>query len=500
MKFIDEAKIYVKAGDGGSGCVSFRREKFVPHGGPDGGDGGRGGDVIIRASRDRRTLLDLKYRQHHVAKRGGHGEGGKRTGKDSEDVQIIVPVGTIVRNAETIEILADLVEDGASFIVAKGGMGGRGNARFATATRQTPRFAQPGIPGEERWITLELKLLADVGIIGLPNVGKSTFISRVSAARPKIADYPFTTLIPHLGVVSAGDRRFTVADVPGLIPGASEGRGLGLEFLRHIERCAVIVHVLDCATFEPNRDPVSDLDAIEAELAAYADRLEAGVPLMARPRIAVLTKIDVPEARELAQLVAPELRERGLEVHLVSAVSHEGLAELTHRLAAVVDEARRRTAAPAAPRVLVRPVDDAGFTVTRRTGPEGPYFQVRGEKPERWVRQTDFANDEAVGYLADRLARIGIEEELFRIGAKPGDMVVIGPEDSGVVFDWEPTLMTGPELLGPRGTDARLEEDDRPSRRERRREYRNRMDAKTRAREELWTERESGLWTDPGAE
>jgi len=497
--FVDRVLLHAMGGNGGNGCVSIRREKYKPLAGPDGGNGGRGGSVILEVDPQETTLLAFHHLPHRRAENGSPGQGDLRHGRNGADLVLKVPDGTVVKSEDGV-VLADLVGGGTRWVAAAGGAGGLGNAALASPRRKAPGFALLGEPGEDVRLILELKSVADVALVGFPSAGKSSLIAAISAARPKIADYPFTTLIPHLGVVSAGDRRFTVADVPGLIPGASEGRGLGLEFLRHIERCAVIVHVLDCATFEPNRDPVSDLDAIEAELAAYADRLEAGVPLMARPRIAVLTKIDVPEARELAQLVAPELRERGLEVHLVSAVSHEGLAELTHRLAAVVDEARRRTAAPAAPRVLVRPVDDAGFTVTRRTGPEGPYFQVRGEKPERWVRQTDFANDEAVGYLADRLARIGIEEELFRIGAKPGDMVVIGPEDSGVVFDWEPTLMTGPELLGPRGTDARLEEDDRPSRRERRREYRNRMDAKTRAREELWTERESGLWTDPGAE
>ncbi|MGZ3578678.1 MAG: GTPase ObgE, partial [Syntrophales bacterium] len=233
MKFIDEAKIYVKAGDGGRGCVSFRREKFVPRGGPDGGNGGKGGDIIVRAKASHRTLLDLKYKQHHSAKHGGHGKGADRTGRDSSDVEIIVPVGTLVKDADSGEIIADLAVDGEASIVAKGGAGGKGNAWFATSTNQAPRYAQNGIKGEERWITLELKLLADVGIIGLPNVGKSTFISKVSAAKPKIADYPFTTLVPHLGVVRYGKfETFVIADIPGLIKGAHSGMGMGTRFLR----------------------------------------------------------------------------------------------------------------------------------------------------------------------------------------------------------------------------------------------------------------------------
>jgi len=501
--FVDRVLVHAIGGNGGHGCVSIRREKFKPLAGPDGGNGGRGGSVILEVDPQETTLLAFHHLPHRRAENGTPGMGDLRQGRNGADLVLPVPEGTVVRT-EDGQVLADLVGAGTRFVAAAGGAGGLGNAALASPRRKAPGFALLGEPGEEVRLVLELKSMADVALVGFPSAGKSSLISAVSAARPKVADYPFTTLVPHLGVVSAGERRFTVADVPGLIPGASEGRGLGLEFLRHIERCAVIVHVLDCATLEPNRDPISDLDALEAELAAYADRLDdAGdVPLMDRPRVVVLNKVDVPEARELAELVAPDLRARGLEVHLVSTVSHEGLQALTHRLAAIVHDARVAPPSHEDVRTVVRPrpVDDAGFTVTPRTGPDGPYYEVRGEKPERWVRQTDFSNDEAVGYLADRLAKLGVEEELFRIGANPGDTVVIGPPDSGVIFDWEPTLMTGPELLGPRGTAARLDEDDRPSRRERRREYRDRMDAKARAREELWTERESGIWTDPAGD
>jgi len=330
MKFIDEAKIYVKAGDGGRGCVSFRREKFVPRGGPDGGDGGHGGDVVVRASSSRRTLLDLKFRQHHIAKHGGHGEGSKRTGKDSENVEIVVPVGTIVRDFPTGELLSDLTAEGSFFVVAKGGMGGRGNARFATATRQTPRFAQPGIPGEERWITLELKLLADVGIIGLPNVGKSTFIARVSAARPKIADYPFTTLVPHLGVVRYGDNEsFVIADIPGLIEGAHEGMGMGIQFLRHVERTSVLLHIIDVST-ESSRGAWRDYETINRELERFD-------PVMLKKRqVVAIGKLDLPATRERMQKDVDTFKERGIKLHAFSAATGEGVPEVLRELIAMI--------------------------------------------------------------------------------------------------------------------------------------------------------------------
>ncbi len=322
MKFIDEAKIYVKAGDGGRGCVSFRREKFVPRGGPDGGDGGHGGDVLIRSSAGRRTLLDLKYRQHHVAKHGGHGKGSNRTGRNSEDVEIVVPMGTVIRDAETEELLADLTSDGAVFVAAKGGMGGRGNARFATATRQVPRFAQPGIPGEERWIKLELKLLADVGIIGLPNVGKSTFISRVSAARPKIADYPFTTLVPHLGVVRYGENEsFVIADIPGLIEGAHDGLGMGTRFLRHVERTSALLHMIDIST-ESHWGAWQDYELINRELELF------NPDLLKKPQIAAISKVDLPITRERMKMEIDIFAEKGIKLFTFSAATGEGVQSL----------------------------------------------------------------------------------------------------------------------------------------------------------------------------
>ena len=446
--FVDRVVLHVAAGSGGHGCVSVRREKFKPLGGPDGGNGGDGGEVRLVVDPSTTTLLDYHRSPHRRAGNGRPGMGDLRNGAAGEDLVLAVPDGTVVTAADGT-VLADLVGTGTSAVVAAGGRGGLGNAALASPRRKAPGFALLGEPGEVHDVVLELKTVADIGLVGFPSAGKSSLVAAMSAARPKIADYPFTTLVPNLGVVEAGDVRFTIADVPGLIEGASEGRGLGLQFLRHVERCAALVHVLDSATLEPRRDPVSDLDVIEAELAAYGG-------LDDRPRLVVLNKVDVPQARELAELVRLDLEARGLVVHEVSAATHEGLRELGFALAAVVARARE-SAPPAAPtRVVLRPraVDESGFTLTVEDG----RYVVRGEKPERWVRQTDFANDEAVGYLSDRLARLGVEDALRQAGAEPGDEIVVGGE-GGVVFDWEPSLTAGAEHLAssPRGTDQRLE-------------------------------------------
>ncbi|ACZ31276.1 GTP-binding protein Obg/CgtA [Xylanimonas cellulosilytica DSM 15894] len=500
--FVDRVVLHASGGDGGHGVASIRREKFKPLAGPDGGNGGDGGSVLLVVDPQTTTLLTYHHSPHRHATNGTQGMGDDRDGAKGEDLVLAVPDGTVVKDLDG-NVLADLVGAGTQYVVAAGGKGGLGNRALASPKRKAPGFALLGEPGESADIVLELKTIADVALVGFPSAGKSSLIAAISAARPKIADYPFTTLVPNLGVVEAGDTRYTVADVPGLIPGASEGKGLGLEFLRHIERTAVVVHVLDCATLEPGRDPITDLDIIEAELAAYAEDLEIGrVPLAERPRLVVLNKIDVPEARELAEFVKPELEARGLRVFEVSTASHEGLRGLTFALGAIVAEARAAAPAPAPARVVLRPkaVDDAGFTVTRKQDADGVYFEVRGSKPERWVRQTDFNNDEAVGFLADRLAKLGVEERLFKTGAVAGDEVRIGDERNAVVFDWEPTLMTGPELLGSRGTDMRLEDRSRKTRAEKRQEFTERMDAKTEARRELWTERKAGHWTDPDSE
>lgn len=319
MKFVDEAKIYTKAGDGGRGCVSFRREKYVPRGGPNGGDGGKGGDVIVRAQRSHRTLLDLKFRQHHTAKHGGNGGGSNKTGRNSDDVIVIVPVGTIVTDAQTGDILADLVADGEECVVARGGIGGKGNAFFATSTNQTPHYAQPGIPGEEREIKLELKLLADVGIIGFPNVGKSTFISKVSAAKPKIADYPFTTLTPHLGVVKYGKyESFVIADIPGLIEGAHRGQGMGIQFLRHIERTSVLLHIIDISD-ETTGEAWHKYEAINRELALFSP------DMWEKPQIVAIGKIDLPMTREKLQKDIDIFKEKGIKLLSFSAITGKGV-------------------------------------------------------------------------------------------------------------------------------------------------------------------------------
>ncbi|WP_188195882.1 GTPase ObgE [Nonomuraea sp. SYSU D8015] len=446
--FVDQVVLHIKAGDGGNGCASIHREKFKPLGGPDGGNGGRGGDVILEVDPNTATLLDYHRRPHRKAENGKQGQGSHRDGANGEDVVLPVPNGTVVKDATTGEVLVDLVGAGTRYVIAQGGHGGLGNAALASTKRKAPGFALLGEPGDALDVMLELKSVADVALVGFPSAGKSSLIAALSAAKPKIADYPFTTLIPNLGVVTAGDTVFTVADVPGLIPGASQGKGLGHEFLRHVERCDMLVHVIDCATMEPGRDPVTDYEVIEGELRAYG-KLED------RPRIVVLNKADVPDARELAELVTPEFEERGLQVFTISAATHDGLRELTFAMGEWVAAARANKPVEEPTRLVIRPkqLGDAGFRV-RRVNEN--LFQVTGEKPERWIRQTDFTNDEAVGYLADRLERLGVEEELAKAGAKPGAEVVIGPMEGGYVFDWQPTLNAESSRQGPRGTDSRL--------------------------------------------
>jgi GTPase len=446
--FVDRVVLHVAAGDGGHGCSSVHREKFKPLGGPDGGNGGRGGDVLLRVDANTTTLLEYHHSPHRKATSGKPGEGGHRSGADGQDVVLAVPNGTMVKNASG-EVLADLVGAGTTHVVAQGGRGGLGNAALASARRKAPGFALLGEPGDLADVVLELKTVADVALVGFPSAGKSSLVAAVSAARPKIADYPFTTLVPNLGVVQAGEVRYTVADVPGLIPGASEGKGLGLEFLRHVERCSALVHVIDMATIEPGRDPLSDLDAIEHELAQYGG-------LDDRPRIVALNKVDVPDGSELAEMVTADLEARGLKVFPVSAATHQGLRELSFGMAELVSQARAAAPDLEAARIVLRPtaVDDSGFTVVK----VGDQYVISGTKPIRWVRQTDFSNDEAVGYLADRLARLGVEEALAKAGAEAGDEVVIGDVDTGVLFDWEPSLRAGAEMLhARRGHDLRLE-------------------------------------------
>jgi GTP-binding protein len=454
--FVDRVTVHVTAGNGGHGVASVHREKFKPLGGPDGGNGGDGGDVVLEVDPSVHTLLDFHHRPHQKAGNGRPGAGSNRNGARGEERVLRVPEGTVVWVDG--EVVADLIGAGTRVVLAAGGKGGLGNAALANPRRKAPGFALLGEPGEAVDAVLELKSIADVGLVGYPSAGKSSLVAAMSAARPKIADYPFTTLVPNLGVVRAGDTTFTMADVPGLIPGASTGKGLGLEFLRHVERCAVLVHVVDMATMEPGRDPETDIDVLTHELREYGgDELD----LVGRLRFAVLNKIDVPDARDLVDLVRATLEEHGLRVFPVSAATGEGLPELGYALAAAVEEHRASLPAPEPVRITLTPraVDDSGFTVERDD--EG--FVVRGVRPERWVRQTDFSNDEAVGYLADRLNRLGVEDALAKAGAEEGDAVTIG----GVTFDFEPTLpagtLTAEETagLGGRGTDNRLEISER---------------------------------------
>src|SRR5215217_7774142 len=462
--FVDRVTVHVTGGNGGNGCASVHREKFKPLGGPDGGNGGDGGSVILRVDPDVTTLVDYHRSSHRSATNGAQGKGDHQAGSNGADVVLPVPDGTVVSTAEG-DVLADLVGPGAEFVAAQGGKGGLGNAALASSARKAPGFALLGEDGEERTLILELKVVADIGLVGYPSAGKSSLVASISRARPKIADYPFTTLIPNLGVVMAGDVSYTVADVPGLIEGASAGRGLGHDFLRHVERCAALVHVIDCATVEPGRDPLHDLDVIEAELAAHGG-------LADRPRLVALNKIDVPDARDLAELVEDDVAGRGWPVFAVSTKTGEGLRKLTYALADLVTARRATELPPAAARIVLTPKPVGGqpeFEIQRH----GDLWRVRGEKPERWVRQTDFSNAEAVGYLADRLHRIGIEDRLLELGARAGDGVAIGGADA-VVFDFAPQIDIGAEILSRRGEDPRFAE-ERPAavrRRERDRAYR----------------------------
>ena len=466
-QFVDRATLHLQAGDGGHGCTSVHREKFKPLGGPDGGNGGHGGDIILEVSTQVHTLLDFQYRPHIKAQRGANGAGDCRNGARGEDLVLQVPVGTVVRS-EDGDVLADLTVPGTRFIAAEGGFGGLGNAALATAKRKAPGFSLKGEPGEAHDLILELKSMADVGLVGFPSAGKSSLISVLSAAKPKIADYPFTTLAPNLGVVNVGHDTFTIADVPGLIPGASEGKGLGLDFLRHIERTAVLAHIVDVATMEPGRDPISDIEALEHELDTYADALDmdSGLgDLRERPRLVVLNKMDIPEAKELAEFLRADIEEKfGWPVYMISTATREGLDELKWAMWDIVKRTRkkRRTMPIDEPQVirpkaLSRRGEDGGVEVVRDPMyPEG--WLVTGEKVERWVRQTDFENDEAVGYLSDRLNKVGVEDMLRKAGAHEGDTVTIGE----ISFDWEPTIGGDPTLAG-RGQDARLGGTDRTS-------------------------------------
>ena len=441
-QFTDICRINVKGGDGGAGCMSFRREAYVPKGGPDGGDGGKGGDVIIQADAQLSSLIDYRFKHHFRAERGTHGQGSKRDGADGADLILKVPMGTVVRelDLDTLEPageLADLTHDGERVTVAPGGAGGRGNPHFVSSVRRSPAFAEKGEPATEHWIELEMKLMADAALVGLPSVGKSSLIARMSAARPKIADYPFTTLVPNLGMVRAGDYSYVVADVPGLIEGASEGKGLGHEFLRHIERTALILHVVDITGGYEGRDPVEDYHVINGELAAYADELAS------RPQIVVANKCDASGMTErVAELKRAALAD-GHEFFAVSALTGAGMNSLMLACGQLVSELRRELAERASNDETIdldrwdrrRAVRERRFSIT----PEGPgAWRVSGRNVERMVVQTDWDNDEAVVFLQHRMARLGVDDALAKAGCRAGDEVRI----LGYSFEYE----GGPDL------------------------------------------------------
>ncbi|HSK46927.1 MAG TPA: GTPase ObgE [Coriobacteriia bacterium] len=430
--FLDQVKINVKGGNGGAGCMSFRREAHVPKGGPDGGDGGRGGNVVLEADPALSSLIDYRYKRHFKANRGVHGKGAIRHGARGHDIVLKVPLGTVVRDSETGEFLGDLTRPGQRIVVAEGGLGGRGNPHFVTPTKRAPAFAELGEPTEERWIELEMKLLADAALVGMPSVGKSSLIARMSAARPKIADYPFTTLVPNLGVVKAGDRSFVVADVPGLIEGASEGKGLGHEFLRHIERSALIIHVVDLTGSYESRDVVEDYEIINNELELHAAELAE------RPQIVVGNKVDVVGVEAADERLRERAEADGRLYFAVSAVSGEGIDSMIRSVAEKVFELRLQ-AAP-------EPVFDQVWAHDRKRDREfkvrnlgGDVFAVEGRGVERMVITTEWENEEAVAFLQIRLAKAGVETALLEAGARDGDEIRIAGRgfefDSGVARD-----------------------------------------------------------------
>ncbi len=424
---VDRAKIFVKGGDGGNGSASFRREKYVPRGGPDGGDGGRGGDVILRVKPNLTSLLPFQYNQRFVAENGGNGQKQQKHGRSAAALRIDVPPGSIVWDDESGELIADLTEIDAELVVAKGGRGGLGNTHFKSSNRQAPRLAELGEPGEERWLRLELRLIADVGLVGLPNAGKSTLLAAASAARPKIADYPFTTLEPNLGVVEVGGKggqTFVLADIPGLIEGAAGGAGLGHEFLRHVERTKVLVHVLDASGGLEERDPLADYRTINAELAAYDQELSG------KPMLVALNKVDLPEAQERLPALRTALAREGHPMFEVSAATGQGVPELMNAVAttlrAVADRERTEAKAEEQRRYTIAAVDERAWEVRRRSA---HHFEVTGVGIERFTRMTNFASDAGVERFQDVLESSGITDELTRQGIQPGDVVHIAEHE-----------------------------------------------------------------------
>jgi GTP-binding protein len=446
-EFVDECTIHVRGGRGGNGTTSFRREAHVPRGGPDGGDGGRGGDVVLQADEGLTSLLDLHRHPHQRGEDGRHGAGMLKAGAHGEDNVITVPVGTLVRDRDTGAVVADLVAHGQRVTVAAGGRGGRGNAAFANRHRRVPRFHERGEEVGERSLRLELKVIADVGLVGFPSAGKSSLVAHLSAARPRIEAWPFTTLTPHLGVMRAGDTAegdpidVVLADVPGLVEGAAEGKGLGHRFLKHVERCRVLLHVLDTTPFDPSRDPLTDLDVIRRELERHDPSM------LERVEVVALNKVDVPDGRAMAEMVHDDLVDRGYEVFEVSAVSGAGLDPLRFRLGELVHAMREERGLLTEPGEEPEEEEEVVIRLDRR----GPDFEVvrdpsgmvrvAGRRVERWVQMLPLDVPDAVRYLQGRLRRAGVEKALVRAGVRAGDDVVIGD----TVFEFEPAIEDLPE-------------------------------------------------------
>lgn len=419
--FTDYAKIIVKSGDGGNGAVSFRREKYVANGGPDGGDGGRGGDVYFEVNPDANTLIDFRYKRKYKAQNGNNGEGARRYGKSGEDLVIKVPLGTIIKDATTQEVIADLSKPGQKELILQGGRGGKGNSHFATSTRQAPRFSQDGEKGIEKEFILELKLLADVGLLGFPNVGKSTFLSVVTSATPKIADYHFTTLEPNLGVVkSEYGSSFVIADIPGIIEGASEGTGLGLQFLRHIERTRLLLHFVDVSGSE-GRNPVEDFNTINEELFKYSEKLSK------RKQIIVANKADIIQDEKLFEELEKMAEEKGIEIFRISAASKQGITELLNRVSEVLQELPKEELYEIEEKKVytLEKDDDDGFTITK----EDDMYVVNGPAVENIMRRVNLMDNESMYYFQKRIAEIGLNKKLKEAGVQEGDTVKI--------VDWE---------------------------------------------------------------
>jgi len=423
--FYDHTKIFVKAGDGGNGSIHFRREKFAPLGGPDGGDGGRGGSVYLEATANLNTLVDYRYRQHFKADAGEAGARQKMHGAKGEDIVLLVPCGTVIRDADSQELVADLIEGGQQVMVARGGRGGLGNVHFATSTRQAPRESQNGEPGEERWLALELRLIADIGLVGYPNAGKSTLLSVVTAAKPKIADYPFTTLVPNLGVVEVGqlgdEFGFVMADIPGLIEGAAQGHGLGHEFLRHIKRTRLLIHMIDGASYE--HEPWESFESINQELRDYDEHLAS------RPQIIGFNKIDLPEAQERWEAFKAKAEAAGYPVFAISAAAHQGTKELIQFAASRLQEIQQEEAEREAEQAVadmagpvLRPQPEDAFQVKCEDG----IYIVSGKRVERAVAMTNLDSDESMDRLQVTMSKMGITKALEEAGVQVGDLVRFG--------------------------------------------------------------------------